>query len=68
VRARLGQVERVEPEWLRLAVRQDLHLQRPALTIPTLDRVEEVPLVVVRVSACDLVRLGLGQELDPLIG
>ena len=64
----LGQVERVEPVGLGLLERHDLHLERPGRVLAPLDRVVQIPGVVVAVRAGELVGLGLGEELDALAG
>ena len=64
----LGQVERVEAVRPGLVERHDLHVERPAGSVTRLDGVVEVPLVVVSVLAGDAVGIGLGEELNPLVG
>ena len=51
VRPHLGQVERVEPVGLGVLVGHDLHVQRPARVVTALDRLVQVPGVVVGVGA-----------------
>ena len=67
VRPYLRQVERVEPVGLGLLERHDLHLERPARMIAALDRLIEVPLVVIAVLARQPVGVLLGQEFNALI-
>ncbi len=68
VRPHLGEVERIEAVGLGVLERHDLHLQRPAREVAALDRLEQVAAVVVGVLAGDAIGLGLGEELDALVG
>jgi hypothetical protein len=68
VRPHLGEVERVEPVGLGLLERHDLHLQRPARVVAPSDRLVQVLGVMVRVGPGQLAGVGLGPELDALVG
>ena len=68
VRPHLGQVERVEPVGLGVLERHDLHLQRPGREVARLDRVVQIPLVIVAVLTGDPIGVLLGQEVDALVG
>ena len=68
VRPHLGQVEGVVAVRLGIFERHDLHLERPARVLAALDRLVQVPGVVVGVFAHQPVGLGLGEEVHALVG
>jgi len=64
----LGHVERVEAVFRRLGHRHDLHLERPRRIFSSIDRLQQIALMVVGIAAGDARRILGGEALDPLIG
>ena len=69
VRPHLGEVERVVPVLVDIALRHDLHEELPFREIAALDRLEEIALMGLAVRGDDLLRrFRIGPVLDSLHG
>src|ERR1700752_87726 len=68
MRPHFRKVKRVEPIGLGVLERHDLHFECPTRIVTTLNRVEEIALVVIGVLAGNSVRLRLREKLDALVG